>query len=164
MTHASCMCVYIGHSFGSCQSGAATDLPGPGRLGQAEGTGRLHPSWPQIPFQGCGWVYSTRPCCQGLDMLAVCSTVGFVAPWMTNTALSPLAPLAPSRKVSPPSGWLCVLWDTACPLYSSGSLVASQLLLARETCPLPGSTYRRTCHKPEVRHLMIHSGPSLCPE
>lgn len=122
------------------------------------------PAWPQIPFQGCGWVYSTRPCCQGLDMLAVCSTVGFVAPWMTNTALSPLAPLAPSRKVSPPSGWLCVLWDTACPLYSSGSLVASQLLLARETCPLPGSTYRRTCHKPEVRHLMIHSGPSLCPE
>lgn len=60
------------------------------KLVQAERAGRVHLTWPQIPFQGCGWVFSTWPYCQGLAMLAVYGIVGLVAPWMTRAALFPV--------------------------------------------------------------------------
>lgn len=152
------MCVYMGHSFGSCQSRAATNLPGPGRLVQAgPATPQLAPD--PVPRLWLGLLHPAL--LPGVRYACCLWYCGLCGPMDDKYCPVSLASLAPSRKVSPPLGWLCVLWDTACPLYSSGSPVASQLLLARETCPLRGSTYRRTCHKPEVRHLAIHSGPSL---
>lgn len=70
------------------------------KLVQAEGAGRVHPTWPQIPFQGCGWVSSTRPCCQALAVLAVYGIVGLVAPWIKGAALFPVFPSSFKEGVS----------------------------------------------------------------